>query len=295
MSFSSDSKNELVIQNIKSKCCRRSLLSGLLIAADIVDGKLSATYESGEIATVTAICVRELFAKECEIARKVMCGRERFVLTCESKPLINLVKDYGREGEELLKPVPLKCGFCEQNFLKGIFLAIGTVNDPQKSFHAEFSLSDALRAEKLDAMLADMGIPARRIVRGKKIGLYYKKESDIEELFAKIGANNIAFEIINSKIERDIRNNENRATNFVATNISRSVNATGKQIAAIQKLKAHERFEFLPDDLKMTAELRLANDDISLAELAALHVPPISKSGLNHRLEKLVAEAEKIK
>ena len=295
MSFSSDSKNELVIQAIKSKCCRRAMLSGLLIAAKVEDNRFVASYESSEIATVAAIFVRDIFSKECEIQRTVSCGREHFVMSCDSKPLINLVKDYDKDGEELLKLVQFKCGFCEQNFLKGVFLAIGTVNDPQKSFHAEFSISDPNRAEKLDAMLAELGIPARRIVRGKKIGLYYKKESDLEDLFAKIGANNIAFEIINSKIERDIRNNENRATNFVATNISRSVNATGKQIASIMKLKERDRFELLPDDLKVTAELRLANDDISLAELAALHTPPISKSGLNHRLAKIVEEADKLK
>lgn len=271
------------------------MLSGLLISADIIDGRLCASYESSDIATVAAIYIREIFSKECEITRKVTCGRERYFVTCDSKALVNLVKDYKREGEELLKLVTFKCGFCEQSFLKGIFLAVGTVNDPQRSFHAEFSLPDEIRAEKLDAMLAELGIPARRIVRGKKIGLYYKKESDLEDLFAKIGANNIAFEIINSKIERDIRNNENRATNFVATNISRSVNATGKQIEAILKLKERDRFELLPDDLKITAELRLANDDISLSELAALHTPPISKSGLNHRLSKLVEEAEKLK
>lgn len=271
------------------------MLSGLLIAAKIEENRLVVSFESSEVATVTAIYVREIFSKECEIQRKVTCGRERFVVSCESKPLINLVKDYDKEGEDFLKLVQLKCGFCEQNFLKGIFLAIGTVNDPQKSFHAEFSVSEPIRAEKLDAMLAELGIPARRIVRGKKIGLYYKKESDLEDLFAKIGANNIAFEIINSKIERDIRNNENRATNFVATNISRSVNATGKQIDSILKLKERGRFEFLPDDLKITAELRISNDDISLSELAALHTPPISKSGLNHRLAKLVEEAEKLK
>lgn len=295
MSFSSDSKNELVIQAIKSKCCRRAMLLGLLIAAKIEGNRLVASYESSEIATVAAIFVRDVFSKECEIQRTVSCGRERFVMSCDSKTLINLVKDYDKDGGELLKLVQSKCGFCEQNFLKGIFLAIGTVNDPQKSFHAEFSISDPDRAEKLDAMLAELGIPARRIVRGKKIGLYYKKEGDLEELFAKIGANNIAFEIINSKIERDIRNNENRATNFVATNISRSVNATGKQITSILKLKERDRFELLPDDLKITAELRLANDDISLSELAALHTPPISKSGLNHRLAKIVEEADKLK
>ena len=295
MSFSSDSKNELVIQPVKSKCCRRAMLSGLLIAASIDDKRVEATFESGEIATVAAIYIREIFGKECEMSRRVQYGRERFWVSCDSKALLSLVKDYAKEGVGLLENVQFKCGFCEQSFLKGIFLAVGTVNDPQKSFHAEFSLSDLVRAEKLDALLAELGIPARRITRSGKIGLYYKKESDLEDLFAKIGANNIAFEIINSKIEKDIRNNENRATNFVATNISRSVNAIGKQIEAILKLKERGRFELLPDDLKLTAELRLSYDDISLAELAALHTPPISKSGLNHRLSKLVEEAERLK
>ena len=295
MSFSSDSKNELVIQPIKSKCCRRAILSGLLIAAKTEDKNVVVSFESSDIATVAAIYIRELFNKECEIIRQVQHGRERFFVSCDSKALFNLVSDYEKEGVGLLENVQYKCGFCEQSYLKGIFLAIGTVNDPQKSFHAEFSISDSIRAEKLDALLAEVGIPARRIKRSGKIGLYYKKESDLEELFAVIGANNIAFEIINSKIEKDIRNNENRATNFVATNISRSVNAIGKQIESILKLKERGRFEFLPDDLKLTADLRLEYDDISLSELAALHTPPISKSGLNHRLAKLVEEAEKLK
>lgn len=295
MSFSSDAKNELVIQSLKSKCCRRALLSGLMISAKVDGNSVIASFESGDIATVAAIYIRENFGKECEITRRVQYGRERYFVSCDSKALVNLVKDYSKEGVGLLENVQFKCGFCEQNYFKGIFLAIGTVNDPQKSFHAEFTLSESVRAEKLDALLAELGIPARRINRSGKIGLYYKKESDLEELFAVIGANNIEFEIINSKIEKDIRNNENRATNFVATNISRSVNAIGKQIESILKLKEYGRFEFLPDDLKLTAELRLANDDISLAELAALHKPPISKSGLNHRLSKLVEEAEKLK
>lgn len=295
MSFSIDSKNELVIQPIKSKCCRRAILYGMLIAARVEEKRLVVSFESSEIATVAAIYVREIFSKESQIIRKVSCGREAFVLSCDSKALINLVRDYDKVGEKLLELVQLNCGFCSQSFLKGIFLAIGRVNDPQNSFHAEFSLAEPIRAEKLDAMLAELGIPARRIARGKKIGLYYKKESDLEDLFAKIGANNIAFEVINSKIEKDIRNNENRATNFVATNISRSVNATGKQISSILKLKECGRFDFLSEDLKITAELRLSNDDISLSELAALHTPPISKSGLNHRLAKLVEEAKKLK
>ena len=149
--------------------------------------------------------------------------------------------------------------------------------------------------EKLDAFLAEFGVPARRITRGNKIGLYYKKGDDIEDLFGKIGVNNIVFTVADSKIQKEIRGNENRATNCVATNISKAVIASGKQIDAILKLKERGRFEYLPDDLRITAELRLVNSEASLTELASLHIPPISKSGLNHRLSKLLEEAEKLR
>ena len=84
------------------------MLYGLLISAELADGRLTVSYESGDIATVTALTVREIFSKECEMVRRVICGRERFFVTCDSKPLINLVKDYSKDGEELLKLVQFK-------------------------------------------------------------------------------------------------------------------------------------------------------------------------------------------
>ena len=295
MSFSSDSKRDLALQPIRSKCCCRAMLSGLLMAAKLNENIVSVAFEAEEIAVLTATLVSDLFSKECEIARKVMYGREKFIVAFDSKPLRNLVKDYSKKEETVSSLVQFKCAQCRASFMKGVFLAVGTVNDPFKSLHAEFSFYDEERAEKLDAFLAEFGVPARKVIRENKIGLYYKKGDDIEDLFGRIGINNIVFMVADSKIQNEIRGNENRATNCVATNISRSVNATGKQIAAILKLKEHGKFEYLSDDLKITAELRLANDDISLSELAEMHVPPISKSGLNHRLSKLIEEAEKLK
>jgi DNA-binding protein WhiA len=100
-----------------------------------------------------------------------------------------------------------------------------------------------------------------------------------------------SFDFANVCIERDIRNNENRATNCVARNISKSVDATRKQIEAINKLARNHKLESLPEELRITAGLRLENEDISLSELARLHDPQISKSGLNHRLEKICQAA----
>ena len=98
--------------------------------------------------------------------------------------------------------------------------------------------------------------------------------------------------LFRSYIERDIRNNENRATNFVAKNISKSVTASQRHIAAINKLKDLDKLSLLPSELLQTALLRVENDAVSLSELALLHDPPISKSGLNHRLEKICKFSE---
>ena len=295
MSFSGDSKRDLALQPIKSKCCCRAMLSGLLISATLEGDRISLVCEAEEIAALTASLVQELFSKEAGISRKVMCGREKFIVGFESKPLRNLVKDYDNFQGNIASIIDFKCAQCRASFMKGVFLSVGTVSDPFKSLHAEFSMSEPARVEKLDAFLAEFGVPARRITRGNKIGLYYKKGDDIEDLFGKIGVNNIVFTVADSKIQKEIRGNENRATNCVATNISKAVIASGKQIDAILKLKERGRFEYLPDDLRITAELRLVNSEASLTELASLHIPPISKSGLNHRLSKLLEEAEKLR
>jgi DNA-binding protein WhiA len=125
-------------------------------------------------------------------------------------------------------------------------------------------------------------------------GLYFKNSTLIEEMLTYLKVTQSLFSLMNVKIERDIRNNENRATNCVANNILKAVNASQKHIDAIQKLIDFGRFEALDEELQITAKLRLKYDDVSLMELAKLHEPPISKSGLNHRLKKLMDESSSL-
>jgi DNA-binding protein WhiA len=156
-------------------------------------------------------------------------------------------------------------------------------------------MADAPRVDLLDEFLATNGFPARKVSRGKKIGLYYKKNAEIEELFSVMGAVHATLDLINLVIKKEIRNNENRATNCVAKNIARTVDAVAKQMEAIEKLRDHGVLDGLSDDLRTTGELRLKYDEASLSELASYHLPPISKSGLNHRLSRLMEMAEKLK
>ena len=188
--------------------------------------------------------------------------------------------------------VRLACDGCRAAFLRGAFLALGTVNDPHRSFHLEFLLPNDARAQMFGRFLEGLGYPARRIARKNGVGIYCKDSGSIEELITLMGAQHVVFEIINSRIERDIRNNENRATNCVAKNIEKSIAAATHQMEAINRLMERNKLESLPEPLRVTAMVRYRNPDATLDELVALHDPPISKSGLNHRLRKLIDEAE---
>ena len=292
MSFSSSVKQELMGLSMKTSCCRRSLLYGAMIGAHCESSEILFSTEIEEVASYISKLIREFFGKETTMDYKVYVGRPKYSLRFESSRAYRFLHMVDT-GEALASDK--RCPNCPQAFLRGAFLAVGTVNDPSHSYHAEFVLSSATRAEYLDVLLAELDIPARRIVRGKKIGLYYKNSSSIEELFAEMGGSRVVFDLVNAKIEREIRNNENRATNCDAKNIARTVDASQKQIAAIIRLMDCGMLDSLDDELRKTALLRMKHDEASLSELAALHEPPISKSGLNHRLSKLFELSEKIK
>jgi DNA-binding protein WhiA len=147
-------------------------------------------------------------------------------------------------------------------------------------------------------MIADIidryGIMAPCITERKDaVGLFYRNESAIEDMLTACGASKALFTFFDVAVEKNLRNTENRATNCVAKNISKSVTAAAMQISAIEALISNGMFDELPEELKKTAMLRLDNPDVSLTELMTLHVPAISKSGLNHRLARLIEEARK--
>ena len=295
-SFSYITKNELAAITVKGGCCRRALAFGLMYAATLEKDEICAAFSHDGVSDLFGILVKDCFAKETDVTKKTVVGREKWEHRFFTKRAVSYLNalDEGA-SQNFVELVNFKCAGCRQSFLRGIFLAIGTVTDPTKAFHTELLLNSTGRADKLDDFLALCGIPARRIERRGRIGLYYKNSTAIEEFFAEMGANSVVFELMNIQIEKDIRNQENRATNCVARNISRSVDAIQKQVGAIELLRDHGVLDGLAEDLRITAELRLKYDEASLSELAEKHTPPISKSGLNHRLERLMELSEKIK
>lgn len=134
----------------------------------------------------------------------------------------------------------------------------------------------------------NFGIELKKTIRRGIAVLYLKKSEVIEDFFAKIGLNNAAFAFMNAKIKGEFRNNANRIANCETNNIGKAVSASHRQISVIDELDRANLLSSLPDELEKTAKLRIRYRDLSLSQLAAISVPPISKSGLSHRLNKIM-------
>lgn len=298
MSFSNEVKDELLALQLKKNCCRKAFLFGLLVNS-VRDKKnnFEVIYSDEKIADMTAEYLHSLYKITAEKELLLKPGKKYFKLIFTSNQLASRFETLESDPESLISDVVVfNCSLCEQSFLRGVFVSTATINDPQKSFHLEFSFlpSNVSVASKLYRFLSLLGFVAKITNRTNSTGLYFKSNSTISDLLYFAGAVKLSFDYADIGIEKELRNNENRATNCVARNIYKSVSAAQKHISAINLLISTQKLYSLPIELQETANLRLQNEEVTLSELAALHNPPISKSGLNHRLEKICREAEMI-
>ncbi len=296
MSFADGIREELLALPLKRPCCKRAISNGLLSSAT-VRGDLTVLICKGEdVAFFAADLLRRQFGKTITPVADSSHGRGAYRLEFASQKALSFLRraqSLDMETAEVDACLELSCETCRSAFLRGLFLACGTVNDPRKSFHMELHVP-AETERAISAYLESCGYPPRRIERVGAVGLYYKNGTAVEELVTLMGAAKSAMEIINIRIEREIRNQENRATNCVAKNIEKSVSAASRQMLAIEKLTLSGMLAQMPEGIRMTALLRAENPDATLEELRMLHDPPITKSGLNHRLNKLIDEADKL-
>lgn len=177
--------------------------------------------------------------------------------------------------------------------LRGAFFAAGSITDPSGGYHAEVSLRTSSNAAFLQEMFAALSLPVGRFDRGRRnIILYMKDSHRISDFLTAIGAvhSTLAFE--EQIVVRSVNNRINRAVNCETANITKTVDAGLRQLAAIERLKESGRLDMLPETLYETALLRMANPDASLGELVLLSGGRLTKSGLNHRLKRLVELAE---
>jgi len=181
-----------------------------------------------------------------------------------------------------------RCEECVKAFLRGIFLICGTVSDPGKSNHLEMKFANEMNADEICILVREMGIDARVSKRRNSYVVYFKDGNVIFDVLMMMGAQNSAFDQANAQIVKNIRNNVNRVSNCELANMQKTAAATKRVLEAISCLQRDGRFDSLPEKLRYTAALRETNPDLSLGDLAAIHEPPITKSCVNHRLDKIV-------
>ena len=172
---------------------------------------------------------------------------------------------------------------------------MGGVTDPQKRYHLDFTVSNETDRDAIVDALERVGFTAGTTLRKEKFVVYFKDNDVISDLLAFLGATSAAFDVMNSKIMKEVRNNANRLVNCDTANITKALNASQKYLEAIAYIKENGGLTALPSELREAAELRETYKQASLNELAGKCQPPITKSGMKHRLEKLLAHAEELK
>ena len=298
MSFTDEIKREAIAVQNKKTCCRKAFSLGLFLGGRSEEGQKSliSVFSSEDTAKRAEELLLKVFHVKSEVFRQNVAGRISYGVRYFSPAVSDLLRAIdGGDTRPLHAIAGFRCESCVHAFLRGAFVACGSVTDPQKSYHAELVFPTLQRAEVIAELLLHRSGPVKHIKRGDRFGIYYKSNDAIADMLYYVGCTKMGIYTSDAWIKRDIRNGENRATNCIAGNISKSVGAAQKQISAIEKLTETGCIEKLSEELRYTARLRMEYDSATMSELAMLHVPPITKSGLNGRLRRIVEAAEEIK
>lgn len=296
MSFSSQVKDELIKTEYEEVCCKKALLYGMCIfGKSFSENGISLQTENGNIAALYASLLKELFNINAQVTRSPK-GRNTTVSVAEKIDAVKLFRSFGHEGVGSLKinHSNFFCENCVNAFIAGAFLSCGTVSTPEKDYHLEFTVPYLNLSKSLLTLLEEMELkPKYNNRKGYNI-VYFKESEAIEDCLYLMGASDAMFEMMNIKIVKDFRNKANRQANCETANINRMVNAVSVQIKAIEKIWKIKGREYLPESVEKLAELRYDNPDMSLAELAEACDPPLSRSGVNHRLKKIIDIANEL-
>lgn len=197
--------------------------------------------------------------------------------------------------EEPVSSLLIKNSCCQRAFLRGAFLCIGSMSDPQKGYHLEFVCTNEKKARQLQQVMQGFDIEAKIVLRKKYYVVYLKEGAEIVDLLNVCEAHVALMELENLRILKEMRNSINRRVNCETANITKTVTAATRQIEDIEYLRDHYGLRRLPDNLRQMAEVRLEYPDAPLKELGEYLDPPVGKSGANHRLRKLSELADSIR
>lgn len=294
MSFSNDVRQE-ICSTINDKDKRFACLYGMLIFSKSLSEKsISVNTESEITARLFPELVKSVFGNDIEV--NVQKSGSHYSLTIENEEHIKAVlTKYSIDIDDRCINDDMVVTSSLGVFAAGVFLSCGSVNDPSKEYHLEFAAPNSCLANQLQTLLLDIGVNAKIFIRKNMHVVYIKDSESIEDTLTFIGAQQCTMELMNVKIFKDVRNKANRLANCDSANIDKVINAALKQIEDIKLIAASVGLDTLTDELRDVAQMRLDNSDMSLQEIGNSLIPPISRSGVNHRFKKLAKIADEIR
>ncbi|MBP3453695.1 MAG: DNA-binding protein WhiA [Clostridia bacterium] len=313
MSFSSTAKDELIRLPLGKSCCILSELSALTQTSGSLAlrglGRVQVTYrvENAALARRIFLLLRtqlNITARLHFVQHARLGGRRSCVLTLgdqDSQTLLIALHMMERdeEGNISLKrtaprhPMTRQC--CRRAFLRGAFLGCGSMTNPEKSYHFEWVAEDQSLRQTLAKLLDKSGLPVHEHVRKGQNVMYLKGAQQIADMLALMGASQAVLEMENIRITKQMRAGANRASNCDEHNSEKMLNAADEQIEAIKLISIQRGLFTLPPGLQEIARLRLEHTSLSLNELGQLMDPPVGKSGVNHRMRRLMDIAKEIR
>ena len=294
MSFSSDAKRELCENRVDKKCCAIAECYGVLLYCN--------TFSAQEIRIITATdsfaarlprLFRRAFGISFDRVPDDNAAGKRTFLINERAKLKIIFDSFGADIASTLSHhinfgiIEDDC--CRVSFIRGAFLAGGSVTDPEKRYHLELATSHHSVSREAYSILLDLGLSPKESTRSGSFLLYFKQADMIADFLTTIGASNAAMEIMTAKVDKEMKNTITRMINCDSANADKTVAAAQEQMAAIRRIAKTYGLDALPEPLKDAALLRITNPEVSLSDLAKLSYPPVSKSTLAYRFRKIMS------
>lgn len=310
MSFSGEIKEELSALNSGGRHCRLAETAAVLSLCGRIIITENNTYcvkvqtENLPVARKYFTLLRKAFNIRAEVSvRKSRENRYYSVLVRKDREARRLLRDtclMDEDGNiyECMSPIHnqlLKQNCCRRAFIRGAFLASGSVSDPEKSYHFEIVCASQEKAEQLRELMSGYQIDAKTVLRKRHYVVYVKEGSQIVDLLGLMGAHVSLMQLENVRVVKEMRNSVNRKVNCETANLSKTVSAAVRQLEDIRYIESRVGLHELPESLAEMARVRLENPDASLKELGDLLSPRVGKSGVNHRLRKLSAMADELR
>lgn len=292
MSFCSKAKAELCKIPISKTCCAVAESYGVLLFCNTFSPtSIRIVTESRDFAQRLPKLFQKAFSLKFDQIPETEQGKQIFSMDDPRK----IHRIYDIFGLEAATTVALQVNLgileedcCRVSFLRGAFMAGGSVTDPEKRYHLELATSHLRVSREVKHLMEEVGFAPKCVTRAGSHVLYFKQSDQIEDFLTTLGAPVCAMGIMEAKVEKDLRNGVNRRVNCETANLGKAVDAAQEQLAAIRRLKERGLYEELPQKLKETAQLRQDHPEATLLELSQMQDPPVSKSAINHRMRKLM-------